>query len=116
MRAGNWQITMQMEMAGMPQKMPPNTMTRCITPEEAKDPSSLAPQGRGGPNSCKVLDQKTVGSTVTWSVKCEPPNEMTGTGEATYSGDTYKGVMKMTTSAGQMTMKYDGKRLGDCTK
>jgi len=42
---------------------------------------------------------------------------MTGTGEFVYNTDTYTGVMKMQVAdQGTMTMKYTGKRLGDCTK
>ena len=46
-RDGNWEVQMQMEMPGMPSGMPPFTSTQCITPEEAKDPNKLVPQGRG---------------------------------------------------------------------
>ena len=42
--------------------------------------------------------------------------KMTGTGEITYGTNTYDGVMKMKMDMGEMTMKYAGKRLGDCTK
>jgi hypothetical protein len=53
-------------------------------------------------------------------MRCEGDNPTTGTGEFVYSGDTYNGTMKMTTGRGgqpmTMTMKYSGKRLGDCTK
>jgi len=116
-RDGNWQVTMEMEMAGMPQKMPPMTFTQCVTKEEANDPSKLLPQGRGkAPQNCKVTDQKTTGNKITWSMTCAPPNEMTGTGEIEYTAGAYAGVMKMTTNGQNMTMKYSGKRLGDCTK
>ena len=120
-RDGNWQVTMEMDMPGMPQKMPPMTMTQCVTKADADDPMKLAPQGRGAaPGNCKVSDYKTEGNKVTWSMHCEGDNPMTGTGEFVYSGDTYTGTMKMTTGRGgqprTMTMKYSGKRLGDCTK
>jgi hypothetical protein len=56
-RDGNWQVTMEMEMPGMPQKMPPMTLTQCITQADADDPTKLAPQGRGAaPSNCKVSD------------------------------------------------------------
>src|SRR4051794_5439660 len=73
-RDGKWEITSQMEMAmpNMPQpmSMPPNTMTQCVTKEEANDPNKAMPsmpQGRRGapPPDCKVTDQKITGNTVT---------------------------------------------------
>ena len=120
-RDGNWQVTMEMDMPGMPQKMPPMTLTQCITKADADDPTKLAPQARGAaPGNCKVSDFKNEGNKTTWSMRCEGDNPMTGTGEFVYSGDTYTGTMKMTTARGgkpmDMTMKYSGKRLGDCLK
>ena len=42
---------------------------------------------------------------------------MTGTGEFVYAGDTYTGTINMEGGGrGAITMKYSGKRLGDCTK
>ena len=121
-RDGNWQVTMEMSVPGMPQKMPPMTLTQCLTPEDAKDPTKLAPQGGRGatPSNCKVSDYKEQGNKVTWSMRCEGDNPMTGTGEFVYTGATYVGTMNMTTERGgqpmTMTMKYSGKRLGDCVK
>ena len=120
-RDGNWEVQTQMEMAGMPAGLPPFTSTHCVTPEEANDPSKLMPQGRGrgrgrGNQDCKATDQKIEGNKVTWSMKCEGEMPMTGTGEFVYAGDTYTGTIKMDTGRGAMTMKYSGKRLGDCVK
>ena len=42
---------------------------------------------------------------------------MTGTGEMTYGEDTYTGTVKMDMSGrGTVTMKYSGKRVGECEK
>jgi hypothetical protein len=42
---------------------------------------------------------------------------MSGNGEMTFSGDSYTGWTKMHTEEhGDMTMKFTGKRLGECTK
>ena len=118
---GQWEVTVEMDMPGMPFKMPAQTAKRCVTKEEAEDPQKALPQAQTGrntnPNSCKVSDYKAVGNTVTWAMKCEPPQEMSGTGEITYTENAYKGTMKMQMAGGQaMTMKYSGKRLGDCVK
>lgn len=120
-RDGNWEVTTQMEMSGM--QMPPMVTTQCLTKEDAADPQKALPQRpqRGGPpDSCKVSDYKTDGNKITWTMKCEGANAMSGAGEMIYKGDTYTGTMTMNmTQAGQamaMTMKLSGKRLGDCLK
>ena len=120
-RDGQWEVKMEMDMPGMPAGMPPFTSTQCITPEEAKDPEKLMPQmGRGGRGrgnqNCHVSDYKLEGNKATWSMKCDGDMAMTGTGEFTYAADTYNGTIKMDTGRGAMTMKYSGKRLGDCVK
>lgn len=113
-RDGRWEVKTEMEMPGMPMKMPAMTTTQCITKEQAADPQRSVPQGRGASNDCKVSDYKVTGNKVTWSMKCEGPEAMTGTGEITYGENTYEGLMKMERQGQAMTMKYTGKRLGDC--
>ena len=130
-RDGKWEVTTQMEMAGMPagRGMPAITVTQCITKEQAEDPQKMVPQPppRGGQQSdCKVSDYKMLGNKVTWTMKCTTPQAVAvdGTGEVTYGNDTYEGTMtmNMTTARGgqsmpmQMTMKMNGKRLGDCVQ
>ena len=114
-RDGRWEVKMEMQMVGM--TMPPQTLTQCVTKEEAADPQKAMPQsGRGAnPTDCKISDYKVDGNKVTWSMAC-PKDQMTGAGEFVYSGDTYTGTMKMNAQGQEMTMKYSGKRLGDCTK
>jgi hypothetical protein len=117
-RDGRFEIQMEMDMPGMPMKIPPITTTQCITPEQANDPQKAMPPqgGRGNQSSCKVSDYKQDGPKVTWSMKCEGKEPMTGTGEFVYAADGYTGTMKMDRAGQPMTMKYTAKRLGDCTK
>jgi hypothetical protein len=115
MRPGRWEVTMQMQMANMPMQMPEMKTTRCVTAEELKDPQKAVPGASQNPNACKVSDYKVTGSIVTWNIACGPPQEMSGSGEITFSNDTYAGAMKMTTPQGVTTMKTTGKRVGDCT-
>lgn len=112
-KPGKWKVTMQMEMPGMPIKMPPVNMEICLTEEDLKDPQKSVPND---PKSkCTVADYKVKGDTVSWSIDC-PEQSMRGTGEITYTGDSYTGGMEMTIGDQQMTVKYSGKWLGTCTK
>jgi uncharacterized protein DUF3617 len=52
---------------------------------------------------------------VSWRITCSSPQPMTGTGEMTFADDTYTGTMKMNMAQGAVSMKMEGKRLGDCT-
>ena len=118
LRPGRWDVTMQMQMAGSPIQMPEMKTSRCITPEEAKDPTRslpTGPEGRGGQKSdCKMADYKVSGNTATWKMVCTTPQPMTSTGEMTFTDDSYTGTMKMDSPQGPMTMKLSGKRVGDC--
>ena len=117
-RDGNWEVKMEMSMPGMP-AMPPITTTQCITKEDALDPQKSlqqGPSGRGGNQNCKVSEYKVEGSKVTYAMSCEAPEKMSGTGEFVYAGDTYTGTMTVNAAGGGMSMKFSGKRLGDCTK
>ena len=115
MRPGRWEITTQMDMPGMPMKMPAQKAVRCITQKELNDPAGAVPKPpEGQKNTCKVSDYKVDGNKVTWKMSCSEPHAMTGTGEIIVDGDTYTGTMKMNMDQGQMTMKYNAKRLGDC--
>lgn len=121
-RDGQWEITMKMEMPGMPMVIPPVVTTKCITPAEATDPLKVMPnggaRGRGGPEpKCTVADYKVAGNKTTWAMTCAGTPPMSGTGEITYGESAYTGLMKMDMGGGRgMTMTYSGKRLGECPK
>jgi len=123
-RDGKWEVKTEMSMTGMNMQMPATTTTQCVTKEEAADPQKsalAAPAGRGGAqDDCKVADFKMVGNKVTYTMKCTTPQPMTGSAEIVYGVDKYDGTMKMDMARGgqttTMTMKYSGKRLGDCVK
>lgn len=122
-RDGNWEVTIEMAMPNMPAgMMPPMKTTQCITKEDAADPQKAIPSsGRGNMQSdCKVTNYKTVGNTVSWDMACTGAQPMNGHSEFTYTADSYTGTMTMNGARGgqemAMSMKYSGKRLGDCSK
>jgi hypothetical protein len=110
MKAGKWQITIQMDMPNMPMKMPPMTMTRCVTQAEADKPE---PPKAKKDDDCAISDYKLTGNTATWKVECKKQN-MTGTGQMTFSADSYEGVNQFKMNDVEMTQKFTGKYLGAC--
>ena len=112
MKPGKWQVTMKMEMAGMPAAMPPTTFTNCVTKEEAENPQ---PPKRNDQN-CEVTNYKLDGSTVTWSIKCTGKVEATGEGKMTFKDDAYEGTTHMKVNDMEMTQHFTGKYLGECDK
>ena len=123
-RDGRWEVTTEMQMTNMPGMLPPTKSIQCITKEEANDPQKALPSGPqragGPPPDCKMSDQKIAGNKISWTMTCQGAMAMNGTGEMTYAGDTFNGQMVMNMARGgtmnTMTMKYTGKRLGDCVK
>lgn len=112
-KPGKWQTKMQMEMPGMPFKVPPVTMEVCVTEEDLKNPEKSVPND---PKSkCKVADYKIDGNKVSWSIDC-PEQGMKGTGEITFDETSYSGVMNMTMGEQEMKTVYSGKWMGECKK
>ncbi|HEY2746178.1 MAG TPA: DUF3617 domain-containing protein [Polyangia bacterium] len=116
-KAGNWRLTVQMEMAGMGQ-MPPQTFEKCITQSQADDPKQAI---QAETKDCDPPDVKVSGNTVNYKITCHPRgNTATGTGQITYSGDSYSGTttFEMANPRGGGTVKMiqhmSGQRIGDC--
>jgi hypothetical protein len=110
MQEGLWEITTQMEMPGMPMKMPPSVMKHCYTKNDVSDQKKIISRDK----NCTVTDMKTSANKVTWKMKCTGENAATMTGETVFGSDSYSSVMKMNSQGQNMTMKVKGKRLGNC--
>jgi hypothetical protein len=112
-KPGKWQTTIQMEMPGMPMKMPAQTVVTCVTKEQADNAENLIPKSGDKRGGCTYNDVKVDGSTVSWKMTCEK-SQATGTGSVTYSGDSYTGTMHMKVQDHDMSATYSGKFLGAC--
>jgi len=109
MKDGLWEITTEIEMPGMPMKMPAMTHTQCITQENAVPNSSQPDQ------ECKIIENHVDGDTVTWRMECDTPEgKAEAAGEITYTGDTFKGTITMNMQGMEMLQKLSGKRIGEC--
>ena len=81
MQEGLWEITTELEMEGMPMKMPPTTFTQCLKKGQA------VPMDQKPGQQCKIKDVTTEGSTTRWSVECSGSGgQMTGKGTASRKG------------------------------
>lgn len=117
MQDGLWEITMAMEMPGMPYAIPPTKHTQCLNTK------NNIPQQHGAQASqadCKMLSNRAVGDTVTWSMQCRSADKsmMDMEGKITYSGDSFDGVTTMSMHGGGKAMKttqrMNGRRVGPC--
>lgn len=140
-RDGNWEITVDVELDGVAGTIPTRTLTQCITPDDiaagpggtsgrSHTPDRSDTPGHGAlpghralsghdaalPGSCSASDHKVDGNKVSWTFRCDTPQPMSGSGEIVYTDENaYKGSMTFTRDGKTMTMKYEGKRLGDCS-
>jgi hypothetical protein len=108
--AGNddlWEVTSQMNMAGMPPGMGGQKHQVCAEKGDIKK----AAQPRN--DKCKMTDFKQAGNKVTMTMACP---DGTATVENTYNAahTEYNGTVKMTSKRGDMTMTMHGKKIGTC--
>lgn len=113
LRPGNYEVTMEMDMPGMP-KMPPRKHEQCIASNDLKDlTSGLTALDKTNPD-CKMSELKNAGNKVSFMRTCK---NGTWTSEMTYSGDSFAGISTGKDSqARPVTMKSTAKRIGDCAK
>ena len=110
---GMWEITTEVNMPGMPMKIPPMVYQQCLTKDDI-----IPKQGPIDQEICSYSSPKTRGNTVSWSVECKSPGGKTiNEGEITYKGTSFEDIitMSMTGSINMSgTNKISGRRVGDC--
>jgi len=117
LQPGSWEISISMEMAGLPPR-PPMTTTSCIKPEQVKDHESFAESmQKRGSGKCKISDLKFESDKLSYGFACEGGGS--GSTELSFAGTSYEGTTKITvTGRGNapmsMTQHIKGKRVGDC--
>jgi hypothetical protein len=111
MKEGMWEVTIRMEVPGMPVQMSPQTYTQCLTKREA------LPQRRESDQNCKIVKQDIKGDTVSWVVECKTSEgTAVSDGRLTYKGDTFEGVIQMTQGSMKATQRLSGRWIGKCNE
>ena len=105
---GNWEISASTEVAGMrePTQM---TQTRCLTAEDARDPSRLFGAAPGA--QCQYTRRDDNGSVFAFEVAC---GDVRGAGRVRYAATSMDGELELT--GGQVTARsrISARRLGGC--
>ena len=108
-----YEVTVKMEMAGMPMQMPAMTQRTCAK-KGASDADAIPHQ-----DNCKVTDAQRSGNRVTFTMVCTGRDAMTGNGEMVYATDSYSGTIrykgKMEGQDMEMTQSIAGRLVGACT-
>lgn len=113
---GKWEMTTNVDVQGrLPSKDKAPVTTRCIKPEDVKDPDAMV-QAQQKDKRCKTTVISATSDHVAWSYECP-----TGSGSAdyAYAGDSYESTFQFTAHAAngdhkttQHTMAH---RVGDCS-
>ena len=112
-KAGLWKFTVQMDMPGMPYKIPPSSSEKCITDND------LTPKTDSPDQSCQIKNQKISGNTITYDINCEMEGSSTkGNAKITYTGSKMTGKMDITVNPGNQKMvnNITGTYIGSCPK
>ncbi|MBN2428772.1 MAG: DUF3617 family protein [Deltaproteobacteria bacterium] len=115
-KEGQWKITTNVKMTGIPMQMPPFTTTQCITKDDLVPKTS---QPNQPDQNTKITNLKITGNTVSYDISSKTQGgEMVGHSTVTYNGDKMTGTMTAKVQPGNMEMSYTmkGHRIGDCPK
>ncbi|HEY6940690.1 DUF3617 domain-containing protein [Dokdonella sp.] len=102
-----YRVTTTMQMAGM--SMPGKPVDVCTARA-----NPVSEQAIPKDKDCDVQNFRIDGSKASYHIVCTGRNAMTGDGEMETLPDGYRGSMKAQVQGEQITMSYEGKRIGDC--
>jgi hypothetical protein len=113
LREGKWQVSAQMDMAGVPFKMPPMVYEVCLSQKD------IVPTDKTQQSNCKLVGPKIKGNTVSWTSTCqqEDGSPATSNGSITYAGETFTGTISVKITGDQpmdVLNTLTGKYLGAC--
>jgi hypothetical protein len=109
MKEGLWEITVKMEMPGMPRQMPAQKYTHCLK----KD--NMVPHKEEPGQECKMVKRDIKGDTVSWVVECKTrEGTAVSNGRVTYKGETFEGIVKVKHAGMEMTQHMSGRWIGQC--
>jgi Protein of unknown function (DUF3617) len=118
LQPGLWQETETGSENNRPAKI--ETTTRCMTPEEAKQPSKAVVFDEEVRRHCKVLELTRTGDDLSFRLQCGADGFALNMGAAftIHTPEHYSGTIKAALKLGTMRLsadkKIDAKRIGAC--
>ena len=110
---GNWELSATTEVQGI--KEPVSLVqTRCLTAEEARDPSRLF--GSSPAARCQFVNRSDTGSVFTFEIACgaAPQPPISGSGKVRYSSDSLEGELELKAEHFVTRSRISGRRIGGC--
>ena len=102
-----YRVSMKMEMMGM--SMPGQTHEVCSPPGGSSQ--QMIPVDK----NCQISNYRSSCNRTTFDYSCTGADAMSGSGEFTVLGpDAYRGRMTASVEGQQMTMTFDGQKIGTC--
>ena len=108
---GNWELSATTEVQGI--KEPVSLVqTRCLTAEEAHDPSRLF--GSSPAARCQFVNRSDTGSVFTFEIACgaAPQPPISGSGKVRYSSDSLEGELELKAEHFVTRSRITGRRIG----
>jgi len=119
LQPGLYEISVQMELKGMPMKMPVSSFRHCITPQDIVDGKAYASSENS--KDCKISNLKQSGNTVSHDFACVMPGSgsMVGHSNGTHHATGYDILMSgrfvpAVEGMSEFSQKLSAKRLGNC--
>jgi hypothetical protein len=107
-----YDVTVRMEMPGMPMTMPAVNQRVCV--RKGGSDTDIVPRQE----NCRVTDGRRAGNRLTFTMVCTGREPMTGAGEFTLAADGYDGRIRFTSRVDgqdmEMMQSIAGKRVGAC--
>ncbi len=119
--AGEWKVTSSAVINGA--TSPPQSKSRCVTPEQADNVAGTFGPVSGTVNSdCEAPTVETAGKTLKWRLQCRGQLDIDATGE--FNFDSPRHYTAIITSKGKMAgalisdvrTDIEAERVGDCTQ
>jgi hypothetical protein len=108
---GMWELTATTEMQGI--KEPTSfTQTRCLTPEDARDPSRLFGSSPGA--RCEFVNRNDSGAVFTFEIVCNSQQPIRGSGRVRYGPREIDGELELRMDQFSARSRISGRRIGGC--